>query len=270
MLNQINAAAAYLKEKIPFPPEIAIVLGTGLNDLRELLHEHVEISYKDIPGFPVSTAPGHKGNLLIGSMFDKRVAVMIGRVHYYEGYSLQEVTFPIRVLQKLGVKNLILTNAAGSLNMAFQPGEIVMLTDHINMMGSNPLIGRNYDELGERFPSLHNTYDKDWRERVANSASENGIPLRSGVYAAVSGPSMETQAECKMLASLGADVVGMSTVPEAIVAIHAGMKVLGLSIVTNMSNIFHSKSHTQQEIHQTALQAQEKLYDLLLNVIKTM
>lgn len=270
MLDKIYSATAYLQDKIPFPPEIAIVLGTGLNNLKGLLHEHVEISYKDIPGFPASTAPGHKGSLLVGRMFDKQIAVMIGRVHYYEGYSLPEVTLPIRVMQKLGIQNLILTNAAGSLNMAFQPGEIVMLTDHINMIGSNPLIGKNHDELGERFPSLHNTYDKEWRESVANCASKNGIPLKSGVYVAVSGPSMETQAECKMLATLGADVVGMSTVPEAIVAIHGGIKVLGLSVVTNMSNIFHSKSHTQKEIHQTALQAQEKLYNLLLNIIKTM
>ncbi len=259
MKEKIKKAVEYIRSRSAIIPELGIVLGTGLNSIAALAQDIVEIPYQEIPGFGVSTAPSHAGQLLLGRIADKQVAIMQGRLHYYEGFSLQEVTFPIRVLTALGINTLLLTNAAGSLNPYLLPGELVLIKDHINLMGSNPLIGSNDDELGERFPSLHNTYDAELRRQVIGIAGRKGFKISEGVYAAVAGPSLETRAECLMLRNLGADLVGMSTVPEVIVAIHGGVRVLALSAVTNLSNIFHSKPHTQEEIRYYASRNNEKL-----------
>jgi len=253
MLNQIEKAKNFLKEKIKFKPETAVILGTGLNSLAEIIENPVNINYKEIPGFPVSTAPMHEGKLIAGNIQNKNVIFMQGRLHFYEGYSMPEVIFPIRVLKALGVKKLILTNASGSLNKELLPGDLVLIEDHINLMGTNPLIGENFEELGSRFPSMNDPYDKQMRNAALSISKENSFDLKSGVYVAVSGPSMETKAECLMMAKMGADLVGMSTVPEVIVGIHSGMKILAVSAVTNLSNIFHSEPHTQEEINKTLL-----------------
>jgi len=198
------------------------------------------------------------------------VAVLQGRIHYYEGYGMEKVVWPVKVLHGLGVETLILTNAAGSLNRAMQPGDIVMLEDHINMMGANPLIGPNDDSIGERFPSLHQPYDPNLMHRFRSLAARYGMRIPSGVYAAMSGPSLETRAECNMLATLGADLVGMSTVPEAIVAVQAGMKVLAVSIVSNFGNIFHGERHTQEEIQHHAAKSGEVLSRILVDLLSQM
>jgi len=268
MLENIKKAADFVAEKIDFTPGIGIILGTGLNSIGELLEDPVIISYKDIPEWKASTAPSHQGRLLAGKLSNRGIVILQGRLHYYEGYSMQDVTFPIRVLKALGVEKLIVTNAAGSLNEKMIPGNLVMINDHINWMGNNPLIGENRDELGIRFPSLHEPYNKEYIAIAHKIAEDNNFSLQDGTYLALSGPSLETRAECKMLAKMGADVVGMSTVPEVIVAIHSDMKVIGISVVTNLSNIFHSKAHTQEEIRDNAAKAKQNLETLILELFK--
>jgi len=268
MLDKINTASNFLKEKIKFKPEIGIILGTGLNFIGDMLSNPVIISYDDIPEWKVSTAPSHQGRLLAGKLGNKNIVILQGRLHYYEGYSMQEITFPIRVLKALGVDKLIVTNAAGSLNENMTPGNLVMINDHINWMGNNPLIGENIDELGDRFPSLHEPYDREFINIAHNIAKENNFALQDGTYLALSGPSLETRAECKMLAKLGADLVGMSTVPEVIVGISSSMKIIGISVVTNLSNIFHSEPHTQEEIRANAAKAKMNLETLIFELFK--
>ena len=268
MLEKIEAASDFLKERIGLKPEIGIILGTGLNSIGEMLDDPVIISYDDIPEWETSTAPSHKGRLLAGKLDEKNIVILQGRLHFYEGYSMQEITFPIRVLKALGVEKLIVTNAAGSLNIEMVPGNLVMINDHINWMGNNPLIGENFDELGTRFPSLHEPYHKEYIAMAHKIANENNFTLQDGTYLALSGPSLETRAECKMLAKMGADLVGMSTVPEVIVAIHSNIKVIGISVVTNLSNIFHSEPHTQEEIRANAAKAKKNLEILILEIIK--
>ncbi|MCF7913456.1 MAG: purine-nucleoside phosphorylase [Candidatus Cloacimonetes bacterium] len=267
-MNMIRETAEFLKGKIGITPGIGIILGTGLNSIAELLEDPIIIPYAEIPNLQVSTAPSHQGRLLAGKIGSKTVVILQGRIHYYEGYSMQEITFPIRVLKALGTKKLIVTNAAGSLNEKMLPGDIVILKDHINFMGNNPLIGENYPELGDRFPSLHQPYNNEYINLAHNIAKTNDFPLQEGVYTAVLGPSMETKAECKMLAKLGTDLVGMSTVPEVIVAIHSGIEVIGLSVVTNLSNIFHAKAHTQEEIRKNAAKAKKNLALLIVELVK--
>ena len=268
MLEKIKTAAHYLSKQIGFKPEIGLVLGTGLNSIAEMLEDPIKISYQDIPGWKASTAPSHQGLLLAGKLSNKNIIILQGRLHFYEGYSMQEITFPIRVLKELGIDKLIVTNAAGSLNEKMVPGNIVMLNDHINWMGNNPLIGENNDELGSRFPSMHQPYDTKYIATAHKIAKLNNFTLQDGVYLALSGPSLETKAECKMLAKMGADLVGMSTVPEVIVAVHSNIKVIGISIVTNLSNIFHSKPHTQEEIRANAAKAKSDLEILIIELLK--
>jgi purine-nucleoside phosphorylase len=232
-----------------------------------MVEDPVVIPYADIPGFVRSTAPSHAGQLIAGKLAGTPVVLFQGRFHYYEGWSMSEVTFPIRALASLGAECLILTNAAGSLNEAMGPGSIVALEDHINLMGTNPLIGPNLDDYSERFPSMHEPYCREYLEAVASIAGFHGIPLHLGVYAAVSGPSLETRAECRMIRGLGADLVGMSTVPETIVAVHSGLKVLAFSVVTNYGNIFHSHPHTQEEIRAFAAQASQQLQNLITRFV---
>ncbi len=217
------------------PADIAIILGSGLGGYEEQLLDPVEIDYDEIPGFPTSTVPGHAGKFIIGTLKDKRVLVMSGRIHSYEGYGMDKVTLPIRVMSLLGVKTLIVTNAAGGVNTAFKPGDLMLIEDYINLSGRNPLRGKNLDRFGPRFPDMSQAYDLELRQIAQQEAEKLGIDLKRGVYCWMNGPTYETPAEIRMVRTLGADAVGMSTVPETIVARHSGMRVLGISSITNMA-----------------------------------
>ena len=270
MIKPYTETAAWLKQRLPEVPKVAMILGTGLNAIAERGETMMEIPYGDIPGFASSTAPSHKGNLVLSELDGQKVLFLQGRFHFYEGHPMSAVVFPTRVLACLGVKTLIVTNASGSLKEELGPGSIVMLEDHINHMGTNPLIGENDEGLGERFPSMNHPYDPVYRERCFAIAHEQNIPLHSGVYLAVTGPSLETRAECAAFAGWGADLVGMSTVPEVIVARYAGMKVLAFSVVTNHSNLFHDKAHSQEEIRANADRASAHLINLITRFLKSL
>lgn len=232
---ELNEAVSFIQERLPFQPELALILGSGLGDLANEIENPVKIKYDDIPHFPVSTVEGHAGQFVIGVFEGRKVIAMQGRFHFYEGYSMQTCTFPVRVMKLLGVQNLLLTNAAGGANTAYVPGDLMLITDHLNFAGSNPLIGKNDDQMGPRFPDASNVYDKHLNLEIRQIAKSLGIRLQEGVYAMSPGPSYETPAEVRMLRLLGADAVGMSTVPEALVANHMGMKVTGISCITNMA-----------------------------------
>jgi len=259
--------AQWLNERMPKAANTAIILGTGLSDMAESFPILKQIPYSEIPGFALSTAPSHKGNLILAEVSGRPVIFLQGRFHYYEGYSIQQVIFPARVLAAMGVKNLIVTNAAGSLRKELGPGSIVQITDHINFMGLNPLVGQNDESLGERFPSMNQLYDPEYRSYCDAIAEEHGITTFKGVYLAVSGPSLETRAECAAFAQWGADLVGMSTVPEVLAARHAGLRVLAYSIVTNYSNLFHEEAHSQEEIRHYAAIAGKHLRIILSEFI---
>lgn len=267
MSSSYSQTAQWLRHKLPKLPKVAIILGTGLNDIAEKGSILLSMPYADIPGFVGSTAPSHKGNLILGELGGKTVLYLQGRFHYYEGHPMSAVVFPTRVLASLGVKTLIVTNASGSLREGFTPGSIVLLKDHINHMGTNPLIGQNDESLGERFPSMNDPYDPEYLKMCVAIAAKRQITLQQGVYIAVTGPSLETRAECSAFAVWGADLVGMSTVPEVIAARHAGMKVLALSIVTNYSNLFHKQAHSQEEIRANAAKASEDLMAIITEFI---
>ena len=245
--ESILEAKNFIAGKLNAIPDTAIILGSGLSPLAEKIEKPVVIPYKDIPHFPVSTVKGHKGNLVAGLLKNKMVLCMQGRFHYYEGYTMQEVTFPIRVMQLLGVKNLIVTNAAGGVNKSFVAGDIMLITDHISRM-PNPLVGANDDRLGERFPSMSSVYDKNLIQKAKTIAESNGIIVKEGVYVGNTGPSFETNAEYIMFRQLGISAVGMSTVPEVIVAAHARMKVLGISVISNVFNEDIEQEPTHQEV----------------------
>lgn len=268
MIEKINKATEFLKSRINFIPKLGIILGTGLNSIAEMVQNPIIIPYEDIPGIAVSTAPSHIGQLIAGEINSLKVIIMQGRLHYYEGYSMAEITSPIRILKNLGITHLLITNAVGSLNKNFLLGDLVLITDHMNFMGSNPLIGKAYEEFGEHFPSMHEPYNLELIKLAQKIAEENKFEIKTGIYAAMSGPSLETNAECKMLRTLGADLVGMSTVPEVIVGIQCELKILGISVVTNLSNLFHSEPHDQQDIQNIAAKAGKKLEILILNLIK--
>ena len=232
-LQAIEAAADVVRARFPATPDAAIVLGTGLGALSKEIDVAASIEYADIPGFPLSTVESHAGRLLCGTLGGKTVVAMQGRFHRYEGYSLQQVTFPVRVLHALGARTLLVSNACGGMRKEWAPGDLMLIEDHINLLGDNPLIGEHDDRFGARFPDMSAPYDAELRSLAREVAREQGIVLREGVYVAVAGPNLETRAEYRMLRALGADVVGMSTVPEVIVAVQAGMRVLGLSIITD-------------------------------------
>lgn len=239
LYTQIATAADYIRNRIPnIQPSTGLILGSGLGMLADDVADATVIPYTDIPGFAASTVVGHAGRLVIGNLAGKPVLVMAGRLHFYEGYSLEQTTFPVRVMHALGVSTLIVTNAAGGLNPAYRAGDIMLIADHINipgMAGNHPLRGPNDERLGPRFPAMNAAYDPELRARARAIAARLDIPLQEGVYIFISGPSYETPAEVRMLRTLGADAVGMSTVPEAIVARHSGMRVLGLSTITNVA-----------------------------------
>jgi len=232
--EKIKEATNFIQSRYPLSPQIGIILGTGLGKLADRIKEQTVIPYGEIPHFAISTAPGHAGNLLLGKIADKRVVAMQGRFHLYEGYSLEEITFPIRVMKALGISILIESNAAGGMNRNFKAGDVMIITDHINFTGQNPLIGPNDETLGPRFPDMSEPYDKDLIELTEEIALKEGIRCYRGIYIGVTGPNFETRAEYRFFHLIGADAVGMSTVPEVIVAKHAGLRVLGISCVTDM------------------------------------
>ena len=233
-VEAIEAAASVVRARFSSVPVAALVLGTGLGALAREIAVDVAIDYRDIPGFPLSTVESHAGRLLCGTLGGKPVVAMQGRFHRYEGYTLQQVTFPVRVLRALGATTLVVSNACGGMHPLWAAGDLMLIADHLNLLGDNPLIGPNEDRLGPRFPDMSMPYDSGLRSLAREVALGKGITLREGVYAAVAGPNLETRAEYRMLRTSGADVVGMSTVPEVIVAVHAGMRVLGMSIITDM------------------------------------
>ena len=230
---QLKSAVEAIRSRTDFQPEVAIILGTGLGALAKELRVETAIPYADIANFPLSTVESHSGQLLFGTLGGKRVVAMQGRFHRYEGYSLQQIVLPVRAMFQLGAKTLIVSNACGGMNPLWSAGDIMLIDDHINLLGENPLVGPNLDELGPRFPDMSEAYDRQLQMLATRVAVEEKIPLRRGVYVAVSGPNLETRAEYRMLRTMGADVVGMSTVPEVIAARHMGMRVLGLSIITD-------------------------------------
>jgi purine-nucleoside phosphorylase len=231
--DRVEAAAAAVRVRSGAAPEVGIILGTGLGGLADAIALEVAVPYREIPGFPLATVESHAGRLLLGTLGGKRVAAMQGRFHRYEGYELGAVTFPVRVLHRLGATTLIVSNACGGMNPLWSPGELMLMADHVNLIGESPLAGENDDLLGPRFPDMSAPYDDGLRAIAREVARETGIVLREGTYAAVAGPNLETRAEYRMLRAFGADVVGMSTVPEVTVAVHEGMRVLGLSVITD-------------------------------------
>ena len=233
LYDRVQAAAGVVRGRSALVPEVGIILGTGLGGLAREIAVEAEVPYAEIPGFPLSTVETHAGRLLLGRLGGRPVVAMQGRFHRYEGYDLQQVTFPVRVLHALGARTLIVSNACGGMNPLWGPGDLVLLSDHINLLGDNPLVGPNDERLGSRFPDMSAPYDPELRALARKAALELGIMLREGVYVAVAGPNLETRAEYRMLRALGADVVGMSTVPEVIVAGHQGMRTIGISIITD-------------------------------------
>ena len=232
IMDKITAAAEYIRSCTDLRPTVGLILGSGLGEFADTLEEAVKIPFGDIPYFPISTAPGHAGRLVIGRKCGQTVLVMQGRVHFYEGHSMEAITFPIRVMAKLGIRNLVLTNSSGGTNPQVEPGSLMLISDHINFSGTNPLMGENLEEFGPRFPDISDLYTKELRTAVKAKAAAAGLPLEEGVYMMFIGPNYETPAEVRMARILGADAVGMSTAPEALVAGHCGMRILGISCIT--------------------------------------
>lgn len=257
-----------VREKTDFVPETAIVLGSGLGALADEIEVKAVINYSEIPDFPISTVQGHKGRFVFGYIGDKKVVIMQGRVHYYEGYSMEKVTLPIRLMKLMGAEKLILTNAAGGINTNFKCGDFMLITDQISCFVPNPLIGENIDELGTRFPDMSNVYNCDMCRIVRETAKNNNINIREGVYVQLSGPSYETPAEIRMLRTMGADAVGMSTCCEAIVANHCGFKVCGISCISNMASGVTDKPLSHSEVQETADRVAPMFKELIKEVVK--
>lgn len=268
--SRIDEAIQYIRKKTRAAPDIGMILGTGLGSLADEMDIEISIEYGDIPHFAKSTVESHRGRLLFGRLAGKSVVAMQGRFHYYEGYTLQQVTFPVRVMKRLGVKVLIITNISGAVNPRFGIGDLVMITDHINMQGVNPLMGPNDDELGPRFPNMRNVYDKKLRALAEKTALDCDVPLHEGVYVAVTGPSLETGAEYRMVGIIGGDVVGMSTAPEAIVARHQATRVLGFSLVTDLGIPGASETRPGENALDAAARAEPKLRKLIRAIIERM
>lgn len=268
MLEKINETVQYIQSVTQIQPQIGIVLGTGLGGLADEIAIQKEIPYKDIPHFPVSTVKGHKGKLILGTLSGKNVVAMQGRFHFYEGYSMKEVTYPIRVLKYLGIDLLILSNAAGGVNPEFEIGDIMMIHDHINLMGSNPLLGPNHPELGPRFPDFSEPYDLSIIRSVKAIAEEENIHLKEGVYAGVTGPTFETPAEYKYIRAIGADAVGMSTIPETIVARHMNLKTFAISVISDLGVEGKIVEITHDDVIQAASNAEPKMTSIIKKLIK--
>ncbi len=269
-VETVDAAVSAIRARTAFVADVAIILGTGLGGLGAAIAVETIVEYADIPGFPLSTVESHSGRLIFGTLGGKRVAAMQGRFHRYEGYSLQQVTFPVRVLQALGASALIVSNACGGMHPEWEAGDVMLIADHINFLGDNPLIGANDSRLGDRFPDMSAPYDATLRALARAVAREAKIILREGVYVAVAGPNLETRAEYRMLRALGADVVGMSTVPEVIVASHGGLRVLGLSIITDMCRPDALEPASLEKILAVASRAEPTLTTLVRGVLERM
>jgi purine-nucleoside phosphorylase len=266
-VDPVREAAAVVADRTSVSPRLGLVLGSGLGALADEVQEADAIPYGQIPYFPVSTAPGHAGRLVVGTLEGVPVAVMAGRVHMYEGYSAQEVVFPVRVLRELGARTLIITNAAGAVNESFHPGTLMLIRDHINLTGRNPLIGPNNPNFGPRFPDMSEAYSSRLRELAAAVAGRQGLELQEGVYLGLLGPSYETPAEIRMIRTLGADAVGMSTVMEVIAAAHMGMEVLGISLISNMAAGILPQKLTEGEVIETANRMQPLFTRLMRDII---
>ena len=266
--QQIEQAVDAVRKRYPSRPQAGVILGTGLGGLAGAIEAPIRIEYSDIPHFPRSTSIGHAGQLVCGTLRDMQVVAMEGRFHAYEGYSLEQITFPVRVMKAMGVETLIVSNACGGMNPLYASGDIVVIDDHINLIGGNPLVGVNDDRLGPRFPDMYRPYDVQLIGQALEIAEREKISAHRGVYAAVMGPNLETRAEYRFLRTIGADVVGMSTVPEVIVAVHCGLRVLGLSIVTDLCFPEALKPVNIQEILDTAAKAEPKLTKIVLGVLE--
>lgn len=265
---KIQEAVDFIRKSAPSRPEIGVVLGSGLGILATEVENRTMINYSDIPHFPVSTVEGHEGRLVLGRYGGKQVVMMQGRFHFYEGYSMEQVVFPIRVMSRLGIRVLIVTNAAGGINRDFKPGDLMLISDHINLMGTNPLIGANDDEAGPRFPDMSEAYDHQICDLAEEIAKRDGLACQKGVYVALTGPSYETPAEIRFLRTIGGDAAGMSTVPEVIVANHAGIRVLGISCVTNMAAGVLPQKLNHQEVMDTANRVRDQFITLVKGVIQ--
>ena len=267
MLQKINETAQYLSSKVNDMPKIGIILGTGLGALVDHIENKQYIPYTEIPNFPISTVEGHSGNLIFGDLGGKRVMAMQGRFHYYEGYDMKQVTFPVRVMKALGVETLFVSNAAGGMNKEFVVGDVMTICDHINLFPENPLRGKNYEELGPRFPARTEPYSKRLIALADEVAKNNGIRLMHGVYVGTPGPTFETPAEYEYFRIIGGDAVGMSTVPEVIVAKHAGLEVYGISVITDLGGKDITDVPTHEEVQKAALTAQPKVVAIIKEVV---
>lgn len=267
MLEKIRQTADYIRQTVGEMPEIAIILGTGLGDLANKINVAKELDYKDIPNFPISTVEGHSGKLIFGQLGNKYVMAMKGRFHYYEGYDMKQVTFPVRVMKELGVKTLFVSNAAGGMNKEFEVGDVMIITDHINLFPENPLRGKNYEELGPRFPAMTEAYSHRLIALADEIGKEDGIRLMHGVYVGTPGPTFETPAEYEYFRIIGGDAVGMSTVPEVIVANHTGMEVFGVSVITDLGGKDVTQVPTHEEVQQAAVKAQPTVVALVTKLV---
>lgn len=266
----IREASQFIKNKLTTKPELGLVLGSGLGVLAEEIENPVVIPYNQIPSFPESTVSGHKGQLVIGLLEGKQVLAMQGRFHFYEGYTMQQVTFPIRVMKELGIESIIVTNAAGGINENFKPGDLMLITDQINNMGTCPLIGPNDEQLGARFPDMSSAYDKEYLQLAREAAEALGLSVQSGVYVGNTGPAYETPAEIRMLRTWGGDAVGMSTVPEVMIANHAKMRVLGISCISNMAAGILDQPLTHDEVIETTDKVKQDFLRFVKKIIHTL
>jgi len=272
-LQNIDEAAKLIKSRTKYKPKIGMVLGSGLGDLADLIEDADYIPFGDVPHFPESTVVGHQGQLVIGNLEAKPVMILQGRVHYYEGYSMDQITVPVRVMQRMGFDILIVTNAAGAIKRDFVPGDVMLITDHIaliGMAGLNPLRGPNIDEIGPRFPDMSQPYDRELMDLARKVSKSSGINLREGVYVCLAGPSFESPADLRFLQTIGADAVGMSTVPETIIARHGNMRVLGISGISNKANLDGSTITTHEEVLEAGEIIVPKLKELVLGVLKAL
>ncbi|PLX15218.1 MAG: purine-nucleoside phosphorylase [Salinivirgaceae bacterium] len=271
MIEKINRAADYIKSQITGTPEVGIILGSGLGNFGNRIENSIKIPYENIPEFPVSTVEGHSGQLIFGDMAGKKVVAMQGRFHYYEGYEMNQVTLPVRVLKMLGVSTLFVSNAAGGLNPSFNAGDMMIIRDHINFFPQNALRGKNLDDLGPRFPDMSEPYSQKLIAEAENIAQAEGIEVKKGVYVGSSGPTLETSAEYKMFRILGADATGMSTVPEVILAVHMGMKVFGMSVITNVSEPADpDKGTTHDEVQDVAGTVEPQMTKIFSKLIESL
>lgn len=269
-IEKINQAIQYINKKSSLQPEILIILGSGLGEFADHLENPISIPYHEIPNFSSKQVEGHSGTLVLGQLCGKNIVVMKGRGHYYQGFSDEEMRFPIQVIRSLGVKKMIVTNACGGMNPSFRPGDIMIINDHINMMGRNPLIGDNQAEFGSRFIDMSEPYDFQWINRIHEIAGKENIPVHIGIYVGYGGPSYETRSEIQAYRLLGGDVVGMSTIPEVIVAKHLGMKVLGISCITNMATGLQQELLSHQDVLEVSKKALSKITKLLLKFIESL